>query len=1077
MKKIAKKSLIAILIFSLVLSAFAGCSGITLDEEYGFTMTDKTVTYDSESHDMKIAVDNSLLVGKNYTVTYASGNKALTNPSFKEVGTYPVTATVTIEGEDAFTLDATMTIVPVELNLEIGDIFLRQGQGISSLGNPRDLFKEAGFVGDDTETSLGSLKFEIYDGSTKVTDLSKLKPSTSANKGYKVKIVAENTSTNYKVTFKEGELFVMSGGDFDVSSSLKTQIATVPTSTTINEMNYSEMRSFVSSASAIIKDYPKATELQRKMSGSVNITEVEALYEIAKDRVNTVYKLEDEMASSAGSVIFLGASHPKNEARDEDDDDYIDDFEGKDSKAKSTAEVGDEVAFAIQIKDLGENKFLGCYVKDLFLDASVFEAYIGLVSRDDFIGTTTLKPLTPLEAESHRGSITYVYGTPRKLTDVTQAEKDAKDYDTNNTGTNGGVNISTNLLGKLDGFSSIDFTPLIGQSATVGLYSDGYTANALTKENMETELVEQADGSFKPKYTSITEANAFDIKTGRIYGEEIASFRIISNGDTMFEISDVGSKDVNYKNKQLVIGQEYEISLLINEGYELLEMEIGDEIVLPSSFDDDSFTFTLTEDHLTGDIVKIIPRFVSKYSFSVYEDGRTLRNEDEAGFHEGEYSNVTLDGVEEGKIPTMDALGMLSIQVEPADYYQVNQLEIVGNIWDSTSKKFISTDSLKDTDANEYKVYSEALLEDLLSSHNSTISLEMGEGDFNFKLINNMPIEINLDLGATFPVTATAVFDKKETVMSGSNGEFTSEYGEVSMWNDFESKTSLNTSGTMSEDSKYFLSISNEDGYIPVGISINGISLASTTGFGDMNSGVGEVMRRYLMDRGTGTTYLIKNESLTLEEAFTNSKPRNDSKQMLTFDGGNLDAGEAVEIEIEYVSYYDVSVGESLSDWAAYYDKDGNAVAERGITKYEIGVGKILKNGSFDSNWTSSSTDKPLSDKQGSLVYNSSSAIIAVEVAAERYSYYVYGASEKDDLDVTILGVNETEPSSSIGDRDVEIEIGNEIKIKNETSSGSSFSFDVTIEEAIRISQDGTGRPIKPGDEISISVSCKYYRP
>ena len=1062
MKKIAKKSLIAILIFSLVLSAFAGCSGITLDEEYGFTMTDKTVTYDSESHDMKIAVDNSLLVGKNYTVTYASGNKALTNPSFKEVGTYPVTATVTIEGEDAFTLDATMTIAPVELNLEIGDLSLRQGQGISSLGNPRDLFEDAGFVGDDTETSLGSLKFEIYDGSTKVTDLSKLKPSTSANKGYKVKIVAENTSTNYKVTFKEGELFVMTGGDFDVASSLKKQIATVPTSTTINEMNYSEMRAFVSSASSIIKDYPKTTEVQRKMSGSVNITEVEALYEIAKDRVNTVYKLEDDMESSAGSVIFLGVSHAKNEARDEDDEDYIDDFEGAKSKSRETAEVGDEVSFAIQIDDLGENKFLGCYVKDLFLDANVFQAFDGLISRDTFLkGTTGLDKAT---AESK--SVTYLYGgvkpVPTPSTDPTTPTD--KDYGLQNTGTTDGVNISTNLLGKLDGFTSIDFKPLVGESYVVGLYSDNLKT-PLTKENMETEL----NGSGTPDGLPAT----FDPKTGRIYGEEIISFRITGHGDTAFEITDLLSKPENYENKHLIIGQEYEVTIMVNDGYNLLEIEMGDEIILPQDMDDDSFKFTFTEEHLTGDILKIIPRFTNEYSFTVMENGYTMKNENEAGFYDGDFTAVTLDGVNEGRVPTMDSLGMLGIQLDVADFYQVTGLEIIGTIWDETKKQFVSTTSLSGT--TEYKKYTETLLEDILSSHNNTLVLEMGEGDFNFKQSDATPIEIVLNMNATFPVTATAVFDGVETPMSGSNGEFISKYGEVNMWNNYEDRDSFNTSGTMVEgddrlDFRYYLTIASEDGYVPVGIKVNGAYLAAGTDIGAMDSAKGEMNRNMLMSRGTGTSYIMKTNTEETTIAYTRPSTI-DKSNTISFRDVYLDAGEELNIEIEYVSYYDIQITPRLDAWKLYAPNGDAVTGGTGPTKYEIGVGKIL-----DLNGSGSLTDVPsagitLPDSKGKLVADRDSAIIAVKQPSGSYTYYVYGAASgnRDEIPVTIKAGGPESGGNKLTDRNMIMEIGNFVDIEDKDSD---YSQDPTIEDVIEAS--GGKSEIKPGDKIEIEIECEY---
>ena len=1067
MKKIAKITLIAILIFSLILSTFVGCDNSSADlaKKYGISMTDKSVTYDGESHDMDISVDNSLLQGKNYTVTYAQGDKALAVPSFETVGSHAVTATVSIDGEEPFTLTSTLTIKAVDLVLEIGNIFLRQGQGISSLGNPRDLFKDAEFVGDDTVASLGTLKFEVYDGSSKASDLSKLKPTTSVSKGYKVKIVSDKASTNYNVTFKEGELFVMSGGDYDVAKDLKSQIDTVPTESSINEFDYSQMRSFVSSANDIISDYPKTTDIQRLMSGTVNVDSVKTLYDTAKKRVDMVYSLEEEISGSDGSVEFWGVSHPKNEIRDEDDDDYVDDFEADGKSARENAEYGDEIAFRIHIVDTTETKFLGCYINDLFLDASVFTVYEGKVTRDQ-----ALKGLTSSTTGTGGGK-SYVYGTINELKTGTDAYPD-KNYGKENTGTTDGLNVSSNLLGNLDGFSSLDFVPLIGESYTVGLFSDGKDT-ALTHDNLELDV--NSSGSITG-----TAGEEFDKNTGRIYGEEISSLKITSRGETVFEIKDYGtSNDDYYTGKQLVIGQTYKLILVYREGYELVEIEIGDDIVTPKDLENGVYEFTLTEDHLTGKIVRITPRFAKEYTFAVKEDTKTLRNENEAGFYEGEYVNVTLDGVEEGRVATMISGNSLGIKLDVADFYQIVGFEIKGQIWDSTEKKFIKT---TDLDSSKYKRYTDVLLDDILSSHNTEITLDMGDGDFNLRGSSESPVEIVVKLKATYPITATAVYDGKTYDMSGSDGEFSSKYGEVALYNNYENASAYNTSGMMIDGARYYLAINNEDGYIPVSIKVNNNILASGAALGEMSNAVGEKNRNLLMNKGVGTSYIVGDSTTSSKIEF--SRPTAfDENNTIPFGYSSLEAGDELNIEIEYISYHNLNIIPGLEDWK-YYEEDVNThnatVTGMGDTEYKIKVRGII-DGENAFRTLGENEVITLPDTAGKLIGSKNSAIIAVK-NGDRYSYYVYGVSDADEISVEIIFpkgqmVSGDKPlPGQPGRWDAEIQVGNEIEIDED--GNSSLDIRTDVESVIAVPKNGTSSDlIEPGEDIDINLDCSYTAP
>ncbi|MEG1805550.1 MAG: MBG domain-containing protein, partial [Clostridia bacterium] len=243
MKKIARNIIVAVLVLSLTLGIFSGCKkpieNKSLAEKYGITMSDKTVTYDGEKHALAVSVDNTILQGKSYEVTYEYGGAVLTKAEFTDAGEYGITAKIKVAGDETvYPLTNKIIIKKAPLELEVGNLFLRQGQGMATLGNPRDLFKEAAYIGKDTNAILGTLSFEIYNGNTKVNDVSTLKPSASVATPYKAKITGIKDLTNYEVKLGEGKLYVLIDSEYDNAKSLKEEIATVPTTTTIDTLDY-----------------------------------------------------------------------------------------------------------------------------------------------------------------------------------------------------------------------------------------------------------------------------------------------------------------------------------------------------------------------------------------------------------------------------------------------------------------------------------------------------------------------------------------------------------------------------------------------------------------------------------------------------------------------------------------------------------------------------------------------------------------------------------------------------------------------------------------------------------------------
>lgn len=633
MKKNLKVLIVVVLTLVMVLSLFAGCGKKTFQEKYGISFTDKTVNYDGNAYSTEITVDAAILGGKTYTVdyTYSKDGTALTGTEFKDAGVYSVSASVLVAGEKEPTvLSAKLTINKYEVTIEMGNLFLRQGQGLSSLGTPS---YDAQLVGGDKFSSLGGLSYEIYNGSTKVTDLTALKPTAKESDALSVQAVFTTTPKNYDVKFTNGKLYVLSGADYDVANKLKTSINKAPTENTIGTFTYSEMKDFVNTADYILEKYPSTSAIQRLMSGTVNIDTISSLLKTAKNRVATVYDIEFDIDSAVGSMSYVGINHTNNDKRLTTDDGYVAEFLGSKTSSIKSAEYGDTVGFKIVINDTTKYKLLGVTIRGKYYTTTELTSY----------GFT----------EAPLG--TYTIGTANATAPTNSY------YGTANKGlASGGVLINSTLLGALDGKGYITITPDIQEIYTVKVA--GKTTNTyVSKDNISTEAANLS-------YLTLT-----------------------SKGVTYRDLS--STSDIS---KQVPSGSECKITIFPKTGYIISEVELGDKIVSGSDFNNNSYEFTIDDSYVNSNkemIIKIT--FMESYSFKVYVNGKSISNTSKTAVYKTTEGTVSLENVTATIVPTIVGEKTLKLFAVPSENYVLTKLELVGK--KGTTKTLTYTTDAKES--------------------------------------------------------------------------------------------------------------------------------------------------------------------------------------------------------------------------------------------------------------------------------------------------------------------------------------------------------------------------------------------
>lgn len=831
MKKNWKVLIIAVLVVSMVLSLFAGCSNKPFAEKYGITISDKTFTYDGQEHKIEVSVDSSILGERPYTVeyTYMQGNSVLSGSGAKDAGEYQVKASVLVKGEKEPTeLTAKLTINKKDISVDVGTLFLRQGASASTLGNPN---LDAQLVNGEKFADLGSLSYVIYDGSSVVADLTTLKASLDVNSPYKAEAKFATEPKNYNVKFNNGKLYVLEGTLYDDAETLKNYVKSVPTSETINTFTYPQMREFVSNASYITNNYKKLNTIQSLMCGTVNEESISQLLKTARDRLETVYDIEFNVPeSSIGNFEYVAVKHQTNDLRQTTDDDFKTEFRGDRASSKKTAEYKDIISFKFTLTDKTKYKFIGFKVGSKVLNWVDLAIY----------GTT--------ETAGEGNSLVYAVG-------VANATAPASSYygEQNKGIASGGIPVDNSVLGALDGSGYIEITPIVNNIYTVKL--QGQTANTFaTKANMETQV------------------------------PSLSSFTLSSKLETIRKIS-LSEAEVD---NIVLNGTSVSLAIYPKTGYVISEVEIGDQVIAGSSFDNYIYNFVVDENLVNNKnelVIKVT--FIELYQLGVNINSKIISNTDKDAIYDTDEGKVVLEKLSQTVKPTMTGDKALSLTANPSEDYILTSLVISG--------KKNGVDFNKD------------YTEDVLSAVNGKIEIDLKEDLFD----SNYEVTVNAVFTKDFPVVVTGgLFGEGEDVrMSGNNGVFTSKYGTVSIM----TPDKQDTLTRLHDGQNFFLVLTANEGYVPKQIKLYSTSSGRTKTLTIEND---EKLRYRMMINDSQELYFGANLVPYLP-----SDPNCVAANAYPLDATTLAVGSDLVVEVMYEKYYWIDYSIDISASAATIER------------------------------------------------------------------------------------------------------------------------------------------------------------
>ncbi len=867
MKRNFKIAIILCLVCLLSVFVFAGCEedNRPLDEKYGISFTDKTVKYNGADQAIELTLDESVLNGKAYVVEYTVDDKAVSKAQFKDVGEYTVKAKITVDGDETvYELSAKMNITKADLELEIGNVFLEQGRGISTLDSAYTLFADAKFLGDDKLSDLGSLKYKITDGGKNITDTTTLKPVTDINKPYGISIAFDKDPQNYNVKVTNGKFYVLSSADYNLAKDVKEDLALVPTTETIDTYDYYAMRSFLNVADGIIENFPKLSDIQRLMAGTADITSIKSLKKTADNRVNMVYDLK--LDSDYAEILFLGANHYANDGRDEDDDNYKDEFEyfgdatDPNYDALKSVEYGDTVAIGVKVKD--NYKFQGVTINGVKYyadadDAQEGDAGYSLVVDDDD---------APYTGEF------YAFGKTTARADTeTDGYKQIPSVDSGY-----GITITNSLLGALTGDDEIEIIANVVSEHEI---------NVINGTNNGTTVMESKND------------NSDDAMLG------ISSLSITSKtgGSLFYATKGTGTSTAAQKAN---FSDEIKLQIYEKDGYTIDNVEIGDEIIKGSDFKNGLYTFTLEKDHLNDNALKIKVTMVKKYDVTVTLDGKTTSNSNKDGLYDNDKGTLIVSGISAEQRPYILDGQTLKMTVNFSEYVSL--------------KSFI----VEYTKADGTTVVPDNLTEEILGSRSKTVEIDLGRGDYN-SIDSSKGIKIKVVFADQVNVKVNgSVGELDSTSTSGdeafkfNKGTFESTYGDVEIL----SPDGSDEFDILTDGSSYFVEISPNDGYVVKSVKIGGATVLFKNDVTGMNNFY-KMINNCVLRIGGSTDKKIPSAYFDDAAGRTEFNDQ-DNAFLLDLTGRNVDPGDDYEIEVVFMPWYEVNVYSSVSGvFDVDYDK------------------------------------------------------------------------------------------------------------------------------------------------------------
>lgn len=1031
MKKSLRIFVALALVAVLALGCFSGCESKTFEQKYGITISDKTVTYDGNAYGVEIDVNKEVLKDREYTVEYkyTKDGQEVEGTSCKDAGVYEVEASVLVAGEDTPTvLKAKLTINKAEVEVELGNFFLRQGQGISSIGTA-SLSNTIKLQGTDTVKDLGKVTYEVYNGTEKVQDLSTLKPTSKETEALTVVMKFETEPKNYNFTFKNGKLYVLSSADYSVANRLKNEIANVPTSETINTFTYDQMQAFVDTADDIVTTYPGTSSIQRLMSGTVNVDSISGLLKTAKERLSMTYSIDFDLDTSVGKGYVIAIEHTANNNRNKDDDDFLSELMGTKNSSLTDVEYKDTICFVIYVKDSTQYSLSNVTVRGKnFTPTATYDS--AKFNSTDCSAYALISAKTGLTSENigANGKI-YLFGTPRTQEAVLNNGATVKDnidqndptntstvknnykhwYGSKNYGAVAGAAVNGSLLGVLDGSNSITITPnyvnlykvqVGGESSNTFVDGDGASDNTIA------ELI--------PNVKKVT---------------------ISAKGINYFNAGESAVSTKVY-NGMIPNGSVAKIAIQPKAGYVISEVEIGDTTISADKFNyngyEYTYEFTVSEDMVNsrGEL-NIYIKLVESYSLKVKLNGYEAKNSSKNGVFTEKNKKGTIkltgDAIVSTDTPTVLAEKSLTIEVTPATNYILKSLTISGYEEDSTAeggKKSVTHDLL--TGAQ-------------FSYVNGKVTVDL-KNEANLISTDNVTIEATFAEVYPIKVTSSRNGEAAETATKSGN-IYSTKYGKVTVYDVEEEEID-----TLYNGQRYYVLIESNTGYVPSKITIGGTVYNLTA-----STDTGIEYKRYQVIQGNDMYVLSTNYSSTSQtiqnslanlyrESTAPSTSTTGYYYYLICSPTKLAAGENFTIDIEYDAYYmidlDVSYAGSQLD-ATLYIK--GIVTETGIT----------------STGTISDTISGVK-----LEYSTSTGIYKAD-----NNLYVYFSEKTNKIQLNIA------PDEDYTLEDPTWQFGVSPKeVKSKMSAAKTYSE--SLDDTMLGGSTPEKATIKPGDSITISFDC-----
>lgn len=945
MKKSLRIFVAVLLVVVLAAGCFTGCKSKSFEEKYGITISDKTVTYDGNSYGIEVDVNKEILKDREYSVeyTYSKDGEALSDKSFKDAGVYNVVASVLVAGEDTPTeLKATLTINKANVTIELGNFFLRQGQGISTIGTAY-IPETTKLTGNDKVSDLGKVSYEVYQGSTKVTDVSTLKPTTKEADALTVTVKFDKEPANYNFEFNNGKLYVLSSADYSVADRLKKEIATVPTSETINTFTYDQMESFVNTADDVVSSYPGTSAIQRLMCGTVNIDSISGLLKTAKTRLSMTYSVDSDIDSSVGKVFVIAGEHTKNNSRQKSDDDFLSELMGTKNSSLTDYEYKDIICFAVYIKDVTKYE-----LKNVTVRGKDFTPSQTITKVANVTSTVLKEKITAAigKTELDTNEAIYLFGTPRELDDakadtLSGTARDNVDsninykhwYGSKNYGAIAGVTVNSAVLGALDGSAIITIRPN---------YTNLYTIK-VGGEQSNTFI------------TGGTGSTISDII------KNASKVTLTVKGDTYFNATSSAPNTVT--TKLIANGSVARLAITPDGGYVISEVEIGDTTVAADKFTYNSYEyyyeFTVTEDMVdsNGDL-KIYVKLIDSYSLKVKINGFEIKNSSKNGVYtdKNNFGTIKLSGdaIVSSDVPTVLKEKTLTIEATPNNNYILKELKLVGK-----------------TSGDEDGSYD--LLQDAQFSFvNGKVSLDISTDAKD--LVSSQAVSVVATFAEQYPVKVTSSRNGVGVETATTSGNtFTTKYGKVTIYNNEDDSLTKLYNGQ-----SYYIQIESSTGYVPKKITIGGTSYTLAAK---------DEYTRYQVIMGSDM-YVVSSSNDANSPKYLNSVgtfgSTTPSSYYLVCTPVKLNAGENFVIDIEYDAYYMIDLSVSTSHLTAKLGVRYNVTSANGAEAYNT-----------DSNITIGGVK---------LVANESSAIyraVSASGSSTLYAYFNDTTKNKLTLDIT----------------------------------------------------------------------------